>query len=104
MYVQDQSTSIISTNDEPEDVKVEQLKLDSVKHMPPKPIAQISAIVKKNLRTLTRSPGYLLFQFMLPVLEAIIFCLCLGNDMKSIHVAVYDGDHSGLSTGFLKGR
>lgn len=39
---------------------------------------------------------------MLPVLEAIIFCLCLGNDMKSIHIAVYDGDNSRLSLGFLR--
>ena len=65
-------------------------------------LLQIGSIIRKNLYSLYRSPGYLFFQFFLPMLEAILFCLCLGLDLHDIPVAIYNGDIGGaLSNTFL---
>ncbi|KAH9407952.1 hypothetical protein TYRP_011603 [Tyrophagus putrescentiae] len=72
-----------------------------VKKVAVSPFSQIGTQVVKNGRKLIRSPGYLLFQFMLPMVEVILFCLALGLDINDNSVAVYDGDNSSLSRDFL---
>ena len=65
-------------------------------------IIQIGTIIQKNVRSLSRSPGYVLFQFFLPMLQSILFCA--GKDLHGIPVAIYDGDNkndTNLSSAFL---
>ena len=62
---------------------------------------QIKAMAFKNVRTLWRNKGVMLFQLGLPTLEVVLFCMCIGLKMRSIPVAVYDGDQSDLSTQLL---
>lgn len=64
--------------------------------------SQILAMIVKNFRTLRRKPGHLLFQFLLPTIEVILFCACIGRNLHSIPVAVYNGDNSSeMANGIL---
>nr|XP_027195292.1 ABC transporter G family member 20-like [Dermatophagoides pteronyssinus] len=53
---------------------------------------QTMAIIRKNTIALLRSPGNLLFQFLLPTIIVILFCACIGRNINHIPVAVYNGD------------
>ena len=77
-------------------------KYPTVKKVPVSPLTQVTTQVVKNTRKLIRSPGYLLFQFMLPMLEVVLFCLALGLDINDNSVAVYDADDSDFSRDFLR--
>ncbi|KAI2800302.1 hypothetical protein BLOT_013829 [Blomia tropicalis] len=63
---------------------------------------QTGTLLKKHLRRLIRSPGYLMFQFLLPMAEAILFALCIGLNVHSIPVAIYDGDQTNLSKAIIQ--
>lgn len=62
---------------------------------------QVSAMVGKNVNTIVRNKWLLAFNFMLPTLEVILFCACIGLNLHSIDVAVYDGDQSAMSQSFV---
>ncbi|KAI2799937.1 hypothetical protein BLOT_012148 [Blomia tropicalis] len=62
----------------------------------------IGTIVKKNFRSLIRSRGYLLFQLLLPLVEAMLFATTIGRDLHSIPVAVFDGDQTNFSQTILQ--
>ena len=47
-----------------------------------------SALFNKNLIRLRRNLPVLLFQFLLPSIEVIIFCICIGRDPLNIPVAI----------------
>ena len=53
-----------------------------------KSVSKTSALFQKNLTRLKRNLPVLLFQFLLPSLEVIIFCLCIGRDPFNIPVAI----------------
>lgn len=55
----------------------------------------------KNVTTIRRNVILMLFQFMLPTIEVILFCACIGLNLHSIPVAVYDGDKSPFSARIL---
>lgn len=55
-------------------------------------LKQTLAIIRKNAISLLRSPGNLLFQFLLPTIIVILFCACIGRNIHNIPVAVYNGD------------
>lgn len=55
-------------------------------------VKQTMAIIRKNTISLLRSPGNLLFQFLLPTIIVILFCACIGRNINNIPVAVYNGD------------
>lgn len=61
-------------------------------------IRKTSALFEKNLIRLRRNLPVLLFQFLLPSIEVILFCICIGRDPFDIPVAIYneevDGDYS----------
>ena len=65
-------------------------------------IGQILAMIIKNILTLCRNPGHLLFQFLLPTIEVILFCACIGRNLHSIPVAVYNGDNSSVANHILR--
>ncbi|CAL8254143.1 unnamed protein product [Lota lota] len=54
----------------------------------------ISALMMKTLIRMKRMPGSLCFQFLLPVIQISLMCLCIGGDPKGIQVAVVNNETS----------
>ncbi|KAG7283169.1 hypothetical protein CRUP_000531 [Coryphaenoides rupestris] len=54
----------------------------------------ISALMIKTLIRMKRMPGSLCFQFLLPVIQISLMCLCVGGDPKGIQVAVVNNETS----------
>lgn len=46
----------------------------------------------KNLVLIKRNVGLLLFEFMVPVVQITLFCVCIGNDPFHLHLAVINND------------
>ena len=64
--------------------------------------ARTSALFWKNITRLRRNMPVLLFQFLLPSIEVILFCACIGQDPFNLKVAVYNEENLGkLSYWFL---
>jgi len=62
---------------------------------------KIMALFYKNITLLRRNLPLLLFQFLLPSIEIILFGICIGADPFNIPIAVYNQDQGNLSTRFL---
>lgn len=54
-----------------------------------------SALFQKNIIRLRRNLPVLLFQFLLPSIEVILFCICIGRDPFNINVAIYNEEAAG---------
>uniref|UniRef100_A0A1A8LJY3 ATP-binding cassette, sub-family H, member 1 n=3 Tax=Nothobranchius TaxID=28779 RepID=A0A1A8LJY3_9TELE len=54
----------------------------------------IAALVIKTMVRMKRMPGSLCFQFLLPVIQISLICLCVGGEPKGIQVAVVNNDTS----------
>ncbi|KAM9364212.1 ABC transporter G family member 23 isoform 1-T2 [Pholidichthys leucotaenia] len=54
----------------------------------------IAALMIKTMVRMKRMPGSLCFQFLLPVIQISLICLCVGADPKGIYVAVVNNDTS----------
>ncbi|XP_069787823.1 ABC transporter G family member 20 isoform X2 [Narcine bancroftii] len=52
----------------------------------------IAALMIKTFIRIRRMPGFLIFQFFLPVLQISLICLCIGGNPKDLHVAVVNND------------
>uniref|UniRef100_A0A3P8UVC0 ABC transporter G family member 23-like n=1 Tax=Cynoglossus semilaevis TaxID=244447 RepID=A0A3P8UVC0_CYNSE len=63
------------------------------RHLLPKG-RNIAALMIKTLVRMKRMPGSLCFQFLLPVIQIALICLCVGADPKGIDVAVVNNDTS----------
>ncbi|XP_052805290.1 ABC transporter G family member 20-like [Mya arenaria] len=61
----------------------------------------IFAQFMKNIHLLRRRIGFLLFQFMLPLVEIVLFCLCIGNDPFGLHLSIVNEDTGPLGAAFL---
>ncbi|XP_071335960.1 ABC transporter G family member 23 isoform X1 [Trachinotus anak] len=61
------------------------------RHMLPK-WRNIAALMIKTLVRMKRMPGSLCFQFLLPVIQISLICLCVGGDPKGIQVAVVNNE------------
>eukprot|EP00455_Lapot_gusevi_P020080 TRINITY_DN2134_c0_g1_i6.p1 TRINITY_DN2134_c0_g1~~TRINITY_DN2134_c0_g1_i6.p1 ORF type:complete len:387 (-),score=60.09 TRINITY_DN2134_c0_g1_i6:99-1259(-) len=46
----------------------------------------------RNAKRLSRNYGFLLFQFLLPSIQVILFCLAIGRDPQDLHMAVVNQD------------
>ncbi|KAH3702532.1 hypothetical protein DPMN_077556 [Dreissena polymorpha] len=62
----------------------------------------IAAQFMKNLHIMRRKIGFLLFQFMLPFVEILLFCICIGNDPFGLHLAIVNEDTGGLGQRYLQ--
>ncbi|XP_043992361.1 ABC transporter G family member 23 isoform X3 [Gambusia affinis] len=60
----------------------------------------IGALVIKTMVRMKRMPGSLCFQFLLPVIQISLICLCIGGDPKGIQVAVVNNDTYPPSSSF----
>ncbi|KAI4903726.1 hypothetical protein NFI96_021717 [Prochilodus magdalenae] len=54
----------------------------------------IAALTIKTMVRMRRNPGSLCFQFLLPVIQICLMCLCIGADPKGIEVAVVNNETS----------
>ncbi|XP_061822380.1 ABC transporter G family member 23 isoform X1 [Nerophis lumbriciformis] len=63
------------------------------RHMIPK-WRNIAALTIKTLVRMKRMPGSLCFQFLLPVIQITLICLCVGGDPQGIQVAVVNNETS----------
>ncbi|KAL7383721.1 hypothetical protein ABVT39_016456 [Epinephelus coioides] len=54
----------------------------------------IAALMIKTLVRMKRMPGSLCFQFLLPVIQVSLICLCIGRDPEGIKVAVVNNETS----------
>lgn len=52
----------------------------------------LMAVTWKNYIRLRRNPPVLIFQFMLPAIQVILFCLCIGGDPFDVPVAVVNDE------------
>ncbi|RWS08097.1 ATP-binding cassette transporter sub-family H 88708-like protein, partial [Dinothrombium tinctorium] len=62
-------------------------------------ISTIMALFWKNATRLRRNIPVLLFQFALPAIQVILFCICIGADPFNIPLAVVNHDTLGLQLG-----
>uniref|UniRef100_A0A3P9QD29 ABC transporter G family member 23-like n=1 Tax=Poecilia reticulata TaxID=8081 RepID=A0A3P9QD29_POERE len=60
----------------------------------------IRALFIKTMVRMKRMPGSLCFQFLLPVIQISLICLCVGGDPKGIKVAVVNNDSYPPSSSF----
>ncbi|XP_075906936.1 ABC transporter G family member 23 isoform X2 [Nelusetta ayraudi] len=63
------------------------------RHMLPK-WRNITALMVKTMVRMRRMPGSLCFQFLLPVIQISLICLCVGGDPMGIQVAVVNNESS----------
>ncbi|XP_072565621.1 ABC transporter G family member 23 isoform X1 [Paramormyrops kingsleyae] len=63
-------------------------------HITPK-WRNITALMIKTMVRMKRLPGFLCFQFLLPVIQISLMCLCIGGDPRGIPVAVVNNETSG---------
>ncbi|KAF7661925.1 hypothetical protein LDENG_00249910 [Lucifuga dentata] len=63
------------------------------RHVMPK-WRNIAALMIKNMVRMKRMPGSLCFQFLLPVIQITLICLCIGGEPNGIQVAVVDNETS----------
>ncbi|KAL4641420.1 ABC transporter G family member 20-like [Arapaima gigas] len=65
-----------------------------VRHVIPK-WRNIAALMIKTMVRMKRMPGFLCFQFLLPVIQISLMCLCIGGDPRGIPVAVVNNETDG---------
>ncbi|KAI1287610.1 ABC transporter G family member 20 [Halotydeus destructor] len=66
-------------------------------------VGKTSALFHKNVIRLRRNLPVLLFQFLLPSIEVILFCICIGQDPFNIPIAVHNAETSpAYSLEFMK--
>ncbi|KAK3562825.1 hypothetical protein QTP86_010393 [Hemibagrus guttatus] len=63
------------------------------RHVIPK-CRNIVALTIKTMVRMRRNPGSLCFQFLLPVIQICLMCLCIGGDPNGIKVAVVNNETS----------
>ncbi|XP_041373715.1 ABC transporter G family member 20-like isoform X1 [Gigantopelta aegis] len=61
----------------------------------------IAAVFVKNVTILKRNIGFLLFEFILPSIQIVLFCLCIGRDPFNLHVGIVNHDTGVLGKMFL---
>eukprot|EP00045_Choanoeca_perplexa_P002853 m.27042 g.27042 ORF g.27042 m.27042 type:complete len:235 (-) comp11744_c0_seq2:860-1564(-) len=52
----------------------------------------LRSLVWKNVKRLSRNYGLLLFEFLLPAIQIIIFCLAIGGDPTGLNIAIVNQD------------
>jgi hypothetical protein len=63
---------------------------------------KIYALMVKDLTVMKRSIGFLIFEFLIPVIQIALFCLCIGRDPQHIPMALYNSEAiNGFPTGNL---
>lgn len=90
----DESRPILGVNPPPDDIP--KFTVDwkvRARHVLPK-CRNIAALTIKTLVRFKRTPGSLCFQFLLPVIQITLICLCIGGDPQGIQIAVVNNESS----------
>ncbi|UJR38629.1 hypothetical protein I4U23_031294 [Adineta vaga] len=53
---------------------------------------KIFALIIKDLTVIKTNIGFLFFQFLIPVLQVSLFCLCIGRDPTNIPMALFNNE------------
>lgn len=56
----------------------------------------------KNITFMKRNIGFLLFQFILPSIQIILFCVCIGNAPYGLKMAIVNNETQGLGQLFIR--
>nr|XP_022320004.1 ABC transporter G family member 23-like isoform X2 [Crassostrea virginica] len=56
----------------------------------------------KNITFMKRNIGFLLFQFILPSIQIILFCVCIGNAPYGLKMAIVNNETQGLGELFIR--
>lgn len=64
-------------------------------------VNRIGALTSKNFARLMRNLPVLMFQFLLPSIEVILFCLCIGQEPFNLPVSVYNEELLKLNTSIM---
>lgn len=59
---------------------------------------RVGALTSKNFARLMRNLPVLMFQFLLPSVEVILFCLCIGQEPFNLPVSVFNEEAINLNT------
>uniref|UniRef100_A0A1B0B3C6 ABC transporter domain-containing protein n=1 Tax=Glossina palpalis gambiensis TaxID=67801 RepID=A0A1B0B3C6_9MUSC len=59
---------------------------------------KIRALITKNLLRMWRNVGVILFIFVLPVIQVILFCLAIGRDPTNLNLAIVNGEMNDTET------
>lgn len=59
---------------------------------------RVTALTAKNFARLMRNLPVLMFQFLLPSVEVILFCLCIGQEPFNLPVSIYNEEVLNLNT------
>lgn len=62
---------------------------------------RIGALTSKNFARLMRNLPVLMFQFLLPSIEVILFCLCIGQEPFNLPVSVFNEEVLTLNTSIM---
>ncbi|CAF1396368.1 unnamed protein product [Adineta ricciae] len=53
---------------------------------------KILALIIKDLTVIKTNIGFLFFQFLIPVIQVSLFCLCIGRDPKALPMALFNNE------------
>ena len=56
---------------------------------------KIKACMLKTFNRMKRRVGFLIYQFVMPAIQVSLFCLAIGQDPKSLPVAVVNAENQG---------
>ncbi|XP_033122865.1 ABC transporter G family member 20-like, partial [Anneissia japonica] len=59
----------------------------------------VTAMTFKDILKLIRNPMGLFFSFLVPLIQACLFCVCIGNDPTDLGMAIVNGDTTPLEFG-----
>uniref|UniRef100_T1J7I8 ABC transporter domain-containing protein n=1 Tax=Strigamia maritima TaxID=126957 RepID=T1J7I8_STRMM len=65
----------------------------------PPSLSRISALTIKNFIKMSRTLILLVFQFLNPAIQIILFCLAIGADPKNLRIAIFNEDNSAYHLG-----
>ncbi|KAK6621969.1 hypothetical protein RUM44_001776 [Polyplax serrata] len=80
---------VVTTEPLPPDEDLDTTLCESLKFFKPN---HMKALIWKNFLWMWRNVGMMLFISGLPVIECIIFCLCIGHDPKGLKFAVFNDE------------
>uniref|UniRef100_A0A1I8GMR1 ABC transporter domain-containing protein n=1 Tax=Macrostomum lignano TaxID=282301 RepID=A0A1I8GMR1_9PLAT len=100
--------SLDSANSQKQSQQAQEGQPDAVKYVEPVSFSEslrafvqppsarrIGAVVIKDVTNMRRRIGFLLFEFSLPVVQIVLFCLCIGRDPNGLRLAIVNQDATG---------
>jgi hypothetical protein len=55
--------------------------------------SRISALLQKDISKCKRNKSLLIVQFLVPIIQIMMFCLCIGRDPANLNIGIYDEEN-----------